>query len=188
MPATAHTTGTATRGFTLVELLVVLVVLVSVAALAISVSGDSWSQANRSLSLTQLVEAQKAVLRFEFDNRRWPLAISELCVRPVDLDGYDPLRGVGWRGPYLSPVRGTYELDPTAGFTPEYGLPGAPVPLDLHERPLVLQRPDAAGQYLRIVSAGPDGRIDTDPSLIYPTRLSCGDDELLYVRETDRRP
>lgn len=186
--ARGSATGGFTGGFTIVELLVVLLVLVGLAGVAISVSGAAWKQAESGLGLTQLVEAQKAVQRFEFDNRRWPVQLRELSVQPPDLPAHDPIRGFGWRGPYLSPVRGVYAVDAELGFLAEYGSTGDPVPLDLFERPLVLQRPDAQGRYLRVVSAGANGRLETPAQEIYPARSSCGDDALLYIREADLRP
>ena len=188
MPKPRPSRSSHARGFTLVELLVVLLLLVGLAGFAISVSGDTWSQASRGLALNQLVEVQKAVLRFELDNRRMPAKLAELSVRPSDLPAHDPIRAYGWRGPYLSPVRGVYELEPQAGFTLEYGNAGDPVPLDLHERAIVLQKPDSAGRYLRLVSAGPDQVLDTPPLENYPSRSACDDDEVLYIREADLRP
>jgi type II secretory pathway pseudopilin PulG len=182
--AAAGTAG----GFTIVELLVVLLVLVGLAGVAISVSGVAWNQAESSLGLTQLVEAQKAVQRFEFDNRRWPMRLSELSIQPADLPAHDPIRGFGWRGPYLSPVRGVYAVDAEQGFLADYGNSGDPVPLDLFDRALVLQRPDAQGRYLRVVSAGANGKLETPAQENYPARSICGDDALLYIREADLRP
>lgn len=175
-------------GFTVVELLVVLVLLVSVVALTISVSGATWETAQRGLSTAQLTEARKAVLQFERDCLRWPTRISELVVQPQDLPEYQPTRGTGWRGPYLSPVRGVYALDLARNFTLEVAQVGDPVPLDFHDSPLVLQTPDSGAKYQRLVSAGPNLILETPRALDYPERAACGDDEVLYITQPDRRP
>lgn len=118
------------------------------------------------------------------------------------LPAFDPGTQRGWRGPYLiAPIArfGTPDLE--LGLVPaqwvRYGQPGDSAVRDGYGRPLLLQVPDdlADGtrnaddeRHARLVSAGPDGRIDTPLADRYPSLSQCGDDLVLYLRVADLRP
>lgn len=118
------------------------------------------------------------------------------------LAAFDPSTQRGWRGPYLiAPIArfGTPDLE--LGLVPaqwvRYGQPGDSAVLDGYGRPLLLQVPDELAdgtrnaddeRHARLVSAGPDGRIDTPLADRYPSLSQCGDDLVLYLRVADLRP
>ncbi len=120
----------------------------------------------------------------ELLDRQHPLLLPPLSV-------FDPSTQRGWRGPYL--------LVPRAEFGsqwPEYGHETNWAVLDGYGWPLLLQVPDELGdgirdaddeRHVRLVSAGPDGRIDTPLAERYPSISQCGDDLVLYLRTADLR-
>lgn len=106
---------------------------------------------------------------------------------------FDPISRLGWRGPYLQHQGDgfVYTVDEARGFGRRYGEPGDPAVLDGWGNPIVLQQPTDAGateydrrQHTRLVSAGPDGVIDTDPDELFPEER--GDDLVLFLWIADR--
>ncbi len=112
------------------------------------------------------------------------------------------LSGRAWQGPYISHTGARYAVNPTLGFDMLYGLDGDPVVLDAWGRPIVLQLPtevpvglnpgDDQLQILRIqrlharlVSAGPNGRIDTPLELLMPPAVDRGDDIVVFLFRHD---
>lgn len=110
---------------------------------------------------------------------------------------YDPISRRGWRGPYLLHEGGGFEYAvdadrPVAGnFSARYGETGDPAVLDGWGNPIVIQEPDDDGdgsisfderRHARLVSAGRDGIIDTDPDSLYPLPDDRGDDLVLFLR------
>ncbi len=112
---------------------------------------------------------------------------------------------VGWRGPYLRQATGRFpnpvdivESSPLplgskptyaeAGFFPanRYGEPGDSVIVDPWGNPIVIQNPGATAgvQDVRLVSAGPNGVLSTDPTVMTSLLGSTGDD--IYVAFTLR--
>jgi prepilin-type N-terminal cleavage/methylation domain-containing protein len=113
-----------------------------------------------------------------------------LFVRPDGAPVYDPASRRGWNGPYLKHTGGRYPVPGTV-YTPTYGQEGDPTVVDGWGRPIVLQYLiDSGTDYSRLVSAGPDGVINTPANVPYPGRDNsvCGDDIVLYLRVPDRRP
>lgn len=120
----------------------------------------------------------------------------------VPLPAFDPVTQRGWRGPYLiapTPRFGSLGIDlgPEPLQWTTYVQADDLVVLDGYGRPLLLQVPDdlADGirnaddeRHARLVSAGPDGRIDTPLVERYPSLSQCGDDLVLYLRVADLRP
>jgi type II secretory pathway pseudopilin PulG len=111
--------------------------------------------------------------------------------RDYDLT-FDPVSRRGWRGPYLlhQGEGFRYEMDPSRGFEIRYGETGDPAALDGWGNPIVLQEPNAPGvgesqrlRHSRLVSAGPNGVIETDPDALMPTER--GDDLVLFLWMAD---
>ncbi|MEL6898436.1 MAG: hypothetical protein AAFP90_20255 [Planctomycetota bacterium] len=116
---------------------------------------------------------------------------------------YDASSGRGWSGPYVEPsslATTNYRVDNDRGFTQHYGeSPSStsgvhdPAPSDAWGNPIVLQQPVSASGgasrdstlYARLVSAGPDGVLQTPRNVMQPTQQQLGDDLLVYLR---RRP
>jgi prepilin-type N-terminal cleavage/methylation domain-containing protein len=206
------------RGFTLVELVVVIVIMATVAALVTaSVSGVAASS-REDVTRVAFANIRAAVFGtngrgYFADVRALPTHIADLFRQPLgppNVPLFDPVARVGWRGPYLSPQHALYRLeqdiDDAHGFTLLYGDVGDPVPRDGWLRPIVLQIPDADGdgfnspedlRHARLVSAGDDGVIDTprtDAESVAPGNAhlpwlpQCNDDLVLYLRVADVRP
>ncbi len=108
------------RGFTLVELLVVVVVLAVLAAIVLPKFVNS-SQRSKEASLKQnLKMLRDAINRFYTDTGYYPHTLDDLAkTNPSDVRGADPSGSGGsvvidantWHGPYIDEV----PLDPISG-------------------------------------------------------------------------
>jgi prepilin-type N-terminal cleavage/methylation domain-containing protein len=203
-----------TRGFTLLELLIVLMILVTVAWVVIALAGDtsSWAQVQATnVSMQHLRDAIVGTVDmpgFLTDTGKLPTTLCDLFVMPGTMSAYDPNTRMGWRGPYIwnPPIVVHFDLVSNRlyyagasgqvedrvylpfGFNPYYK-DGDPVVLDAWGNPIVLQIPNQTDTaYARLVSAGPNGVIDTLPNVDIPPVGTCGDDRFLYLTRQDDRP
>ncbi len=103
---------------------------------------------------------------------------------------FDPISRRGWRGPYLLSNGGgfTYTVDAGRGYGTLYGEDGDPAVLDGWGNPIVLQEPIVSGataydraRHARLVSAGPDGVLDTPADVLLPSEAQRGDDLVLFL-------
>jgi general secretion pathway protein G len=88
------------RGFTLVELLLVLVILGVLAAIVIPKFSGRTQQAKVQAAVTQISTFRTALDAFEVDNGYYPkgrTGLQDLIVQPRDAQN--------WRGPYLQTDR-----------------------------------------------------------------------------------
>jgi hypothetical protein len=141
------------------------------------------------------------ILPSTLDPTQTPLTIKDLFTfntsLPASLAQFDPSARRGWRGPYLLNATGRYP-DPTSSavaarnFTADYGLLNDPCMLDGWGNPIVIQWPtgvdpnsNPTGHFVRLVSAGPNGILDTPLTDLYLPGTVRGDDIVLYLRRAD---
>lgn len=128
------------RGFTLVELLLVLVILGILAAIVVPKFGGRTEQARITAAVTQISTFGTALNAFEVDTGSYPRGadgLQQLLVAPPDI--------TGWRGPYLM---SDIPLDPW-GHAYIYEFPGRVNPTGYD-----------------IVSMGPDGQPGTADDVV----------------------
>lgn len=174
---------------TLLEVVVVLGLLVSLAGVMIPLCSDQLATASRATTQASLVEVQKAIQLYwhdtkliELDGIATSAAESDrfnwiwLFRNPVTNDSstnYNPSQRIGWNGPYL-----------VASNLQSSG----PILVDAWNNNLVIQyvNPASSSKDVRIVSPGPNGVIETSSSTATSllTSDSIGDD--LYVAITLR--
>jgi general secretion pathway protein G len=83
------------RGFTLIEMMVVIVIIGLLATLVAMHSSNSTERARQEITRATVSSVNDAVARFEMDHRRLPSRLEELVFRPDDIEAH------AWR-PYLN--------------------------------------------------------------------------------------
>jgi len=115
--ATSDISNQTRYGFTLVELLLVLVILGILAAIVIPKFSGRTEQAREQQAVTQISTFKTALDAFEIDTGSYPKALSDLIQSPRDAQN--------WRGPYLQ--SDTIPKDPW-GNDYIYRFPGSHTP------------------------------------------------------------
>ena len=127
-----------TTGFTLVEMLLVLLILATLAAIVVPKFAGRTEQARTTAAQTQIKSFETVLDAFEVDNGYYPKGedgLQDLVVQPRD--------ATKWHGPYL----------------PE-------IPIDPWERPYIYTCPGKYNQNsYDILSLGPDGRNGTEDDI-----------------------
>lgn len=110
------------RGFTLVELLVVIVVLAVLAAIVLPKFMDSGKRSKEAALKGDLKLLRNAVTLFQTDTGYYPLGLNDLAATSAPAKGYDTagaqqdIVASMWHGPYVQEV----PTDPITGQTFEY--------------------------------------------------------------------
>jgi prepilin-type N-terminal cleavage/methylation domain-containing protein len=193
-------------GFSLLELVVVVAILAALAGLVLLNTGSIQDKASYATTKTTLDAIRDAIAGtataqgYQQDMRELPGAqailslpgtLQSLYVAPTGASVYSPLTRLGWHGPYLKGDSGVYQINTNTGFTASYGANGDSAPLDAWNHPIVIQIPAADPTYARLVSAGPDGVIQTPLNYLdsngkpYPPASMRGDDVVLFLLRPD---
>jgi general secretion pathway protein G len=118
------------KGFSLIELIVVLVILGLLAAIVgVGITRD-YSKAKHKIARIQIAELEGALEKYSFDNGRYPSSIEGL-----DVLLHNPMNLGSWNGPYL---KKNY------------------IPKDPWNHPYVYRYPGQYGDF-DLLSCGPDG-------------------------------
>ena len=114
----SHRSPARPRGFTLVEIMIVIVVIGAILALVTNRIMNSQERANAKLADMQLTTLAGKIDQYRADTGRLPESLQQLVASP----------GVpGWLGPYAKDV----ELVDPWGTALEYRRPGANGPFEL---------------------------------------------------------
>lgn len=202
-------------GLTLLELMVVMVILIATALILVPTfsnleiktpSGESQSpvkiatQATLNTVRNAIAGEDGVIETLSHKSNALPRKINDLVQEKApehledaapELQEYDPVNNIGWRGPYIAPTGLNKIGEPTIvdGWGNELELQ-----IDFDEDGTVDQ---IESKYIRVVSAGPNGQIETpsDIANMKPgkdeitelTLSECGDDLVMFVRFPDNR-
>jgi len=188
-------------GFTIIELVVVVAILAALAGMVVPLLGATTDDSMLKATKVNLSHVRDVIMGnperpgYFSDIGKLPEIMADLFIIPDGESPYNRNTRRGWRGPYVTNASGTYAIDVTRGFTSVYcyaGLPTRddPAILDAWRNPLVIQRPasgtvEQKSLFTRIVSAGPDGIINTPINLLYPELSDRGDDIVIFLRRAD---
>ena len=182
-------------GLTLLELVVVLMITVALAAVVVPLISEHVSEATETATKATLAEVRNAVTLFWQDDDRSPKQVPKIHDLFVDPSTgttafrFDPTYKLGWRGPYLREATGSYEVGvPHASFAAAYGNTGDRALLDAWGHPVVIQTPGAVNgvQDVRVVSAGSNGAIEISPATFSSALNDSNDGDDVYVAFTLR--
>jgi prepilin-type N-terminal cleavage/methylation domain-containing protein len=188
--------------FTLLEMVVVLAVLIVLAGIVAPLTGSLKDKADLQGTKTTLNAVRQSIVGSDSaqgylgDVGTLPTTLAALFVAPTGSPAYDPVFHHGWHGPYLQDATALYQVKASAGFTTDYGAAMDPAPVDAWNNPVIVQFPSDSATtdptqkmlFARLVSAGPDGVIQTPENVLYPTIAQRGDDVVLFLMRPDIAP
>jgi type II secretory pathway pseudopilin PulG len=112
-------------GFSLVELVIIIVTLGILAVVAIPMFGDMVESSKISATQSEMENIKRAIVGnprvvaggelvdrgFEGDNGFPPSQLADLVIRPGSLAVYDKITRLGWNGPYIDGSNNDYLTD-----------------------------------------------------------------------------
>jgi type II secretory pathway pseudopilin PulG len=112
-------------GFTLVELVIIIVTLGILAAVAIPIFGNMINSSKISATQSELESLKRAIVGnprvvaggelidrgYEGDVGATPMQLSDLVTKPGIIPAYDKITRIGWNGPYIDNNNGDYLKD-----------------------------------------------------------------------------
>ena len=112
-------------GFTLVELVIIIVTLGILAAVAVPMFGDIFESSKISATKSELESLKRAIVGnpriiaggelvdrgFEGDVGVLPSQLSDLVTKPGAVPAYNKITRIGWNGPYIDNNNGDYLND-----------------------------------------------------------------------------
>ncbi|MEZ5359122.1 MAG: prepilin-type N-terminal cleavage/methylation domain-containing protein [Candidatus Zixiibacteriota bacterium] len=113
------------QGFTLIELVMIIVVLGIIAAVAIPKMGNMTESSKISATKAEMMMLKKAIVGnpqavaggrfvdvgFEGDVGHPPVSLSELGAKPDTVAAYNKFTRLGWNGPYVDTSGSEYLTD-----------------------------------------------------------------------------
>ncbi len=113
------------RGFTLIELVIIIVVLGILAGFAVPRFADMTTSSKRTATLDEMNGLKKAIIGnpsavaggeyidrgFEGDVGFAPSRLQDLSAKPDSISSYNQLSRLGWNGPYIDSSGGVYLTD-----------------------------------------------------------------------------
>jgi general secretion pathway protein G len=149
---------TTVRGFTLIEVLIAIAIVVAIGALVLVNFLPAKEQADISLQRVQFDQLDAAMKSFKLDLKRWPTEDEGLAVLVRKDVMADESEAGGWRGPYL-----------------DGGLPK-----DQWKHDIIYHIPsEALGEgYYDLISMGPDGQEGTSDDITNHDRLKNAEGEI----------
>lgn len=113
------------RGFTLIEIVIIIVTLGILAAVAVPRFVDLTENSKVNATKQELMSLKRAIIGnpdvvaggeyvdrgFEGDVGFVPSQLSDLVAKPDSVSPYNPLNRLGWNGPYMDSAGGDYTLD-----------------------------------------------------------------------------
>ncbi len=120
-----NSSGCRKTGFTLIELIAIIIVLGILAAVAIPKLSTVTDSSKISATRSELQALKRAIVGnpqltaggkytdpgFEGDVGHPPAALSELGIKPDSISAYNQFTRIGWNGPYVDTAGGAYLSD-----------------------------------------------------------------------------
>lgn len=125
LPVAGRTCQLGRRGFTLIELVIIIVVLGILAGFAVPRFADMTTSSKRTATLDEMNGLKKAIIGnpsavaggvyidrgFEGDVGFAPSRLQDLAAKPDTISSYNKLSRLGWNGPYIDSSGGVYLTD-----------------------------------------------------------------------------